>query len=184
MCQRQWMPRFIRGKAKFVFSVFYLSSRSAKLLSAVLCNQQKGYHIPIAGLAITTTSRNTMHHSHSKMETSSHICREEEVQSPPTAADAVNNSKSPHLCAVSPFLHQKIRNLRKNWILLKCSLHIHHTSTHYIHPCGIMEIFMMKIIQKTHVTNGQKMLQAQMKKTGATQTRHNVRIYVKIAELI
>jgi hypothetical protein len=47
-----------------------------------------------------------------------------------------------------------------------------------------MEIFMMKIIQKTHVTNGQKMLQAQMKKTGATQTRHNVRIYVKIAELI
>jgi hypothetical protein len=126
------------------------------------------------------------------METSSHICREEEGQSPPTTADAVNNSKSPHLCAMSPFLDQKIRNLRKNWTLLKCSLHIHHTSTHYIHPCGIMEISMMKIIQKSHVTNGQKtrgkrnkrMLQAQMKKTGATQSRHNVRIYVKIAELI
>jgi len=133
-----------------------------------------------------------MQHSHAKIETSSHICREEKVQSPRTAADAVNDSKSPHLCAVSPFLHQKIRNLRKNWTLLKRSLHIHHTSTHYIHPCGIMEISMMKIIQKSHVTNGQKtrgkrnkrMLQAQMKKTGATQSRHNVRIYVKIAELI
>ncbi len=50
----------------------------------------------------------------------------------------------------------------------------------------------MKIIQKSHVTNGQKtrgkrnkiMLQAQMKKTGATQSHHNVRVYVKIAELM
>ncbi len=130
--------------------------------------------------------------SHAKMETSSHICREEEVQRPPTAAHAVNNSKSPHLCAMSPFLNQTIRNLRKNWTLLKCSLHIHHTSTHYIHQCGIMAISMMKIIQKSHVTNGQKtrgkrnkiMLQAQMKKTGATQSHHNVRVYVKIAELM
>jgi hypothetical protein len=36
------MPRFIHGKAISVFSIFYLSPCPAKLLSAVLCNQQKG----------------------------------------------------------------------------------------------------------------------------------------------